>query len=57
MANVDTNNAPDCAHCFLRTTCPDAKPGEFCTMWVSRAPKKREPDPNDQWRRGEDMEA
>ncbi len=56
MANVDLTNAPDCANCFLRTTCPDAVPGEFCVMWVSREPKPREPDPNDQWRRGEEVE-
>lgn len=47
--------APDCALCWLRDSCPDAQPGAFCTMWTSREPAPKEPDPNDQWRRGEDV--
>ena len=30
---IDTTNAPDCDHCFLRDACPDAEPGSFCAMW------------------------
>ena len=52
---IDTTNAPDCDHCFLRDSCPDAEPGSFCVMWQSREPKPREPDPNDLWRQGEDV--
>ena len=52
---IDTTNAPDCDHCFLRDSCPDAEPGTFCVMWRSREPEKREPDPNDLWRQGEDV--
>lgn len=52
---IDTTNAPDCANCFLRDKCADAEPGCFCTYWVSREPPVREPDPNEQWRKGEDV--
>ena len=57
MANSTVlNDYPDCEHCWLRRSCPDAEPGQFCTMWTSREPKPREPDPNEQWRKGEDVE-
>lgn len=55
MANDTQAQAPDCALCWLRDSCPDAQPGAFCTMWTSREPATKEPDPNDQWRRGEDV--
>ena len=54
MADNDQINSPDCANCFLRNSCPDAVPGQFCTMWTSREAPKREPDPNDLWRQGEE---
>ena len=57
MANSTVlNDYPDCEHCWLRRSCPDAEPGQFCTMWTSRESKPREPDPNEQWRKGEDVE-
>ena len=52
---IDTTNAPDCEHCFLRDNCSDAEPGSFCVMWRSQKPKPREPDPNEAWRKGEDV--
>lgn len=52
---IDTTNAPDCDNCFLKDSCADAVPGQFCTAWISREPKPREPDPNDLWRQGEDV--
>ena len=56
MANGTVlNDYPDCEHCWLRRSCPDAEPGQFCTMWTSRESPKREPDPNEQWRKGEDV--
>ena len=54
MADNDQINSPDCANCFLRDSCPNAVPGQFCTKWISREAPKREPDPNDLWRRGEE---
>lgn len=30
--------------------------GTFCAAWQSKAPEGREPDPNDLWNRGEDVE-
>ena len=47
--------APDCDRCWLKDVCDDAQPGSFCTMWVSRDPAAKGPDPNEQWRKGEDV--
>lgn len=47
--------APDCDRCWLKDVCEDAQPGSFCTMWVSREQAAKGPDPNEQWRKGEDV--
>lgn len=54
MTDNERINVPDCAYCFLRDRCADAQPGKFCALWQSREPEKREPNPNDLWRRGEE---
>ena len=55
MDNDTQVKPPDCACCWLRDICPDAQPGTFCTAWATRKPIPKEPDPNDQWRRGEEV--
>ena len=48
--------APDCGTCVWKTECTDAEAGKFCPKWHSRLPEeKNEPDPNEEWRRGEDV--
>lgn len=46
-----------CDNCGKRDTCPLAKEGRFCTGWE---PQNKNPrlgqDPNEQWRRGEDVD-
>ena len=56
MADADRINYPDCAYCWLRDQCADAEPGKFCTYWQSREPVERQPDPNDLWNRGEEVD-
>ena len=53
----DENNisGPDCMTCWQRDACPAAKAGDFCPRWQSAEPVAREPDPNEQWRKGEDV--
>ena len=46
---------PDCASCWLRDSCGDAQPGQFCTMWATREPTPRKPDLNDVWNSGEEV--
>ena len=45
---------PDCMSCWRREECQHAQAGDFCTLWRSAEPEPREPDPNEQWRRGEE---
>ena len=47
---------PDCASCRKRDSCEEAREGYFCAMWQSREPEIKGPDPNEQWRGGEDAD-
>ena len=44
---------PDCKTCRKKDECALAVFGMFCPQWQSIEPKPREPDPNEQWRRGD----
>ena len=46
-----------CNNCGKRDTCPRAKEGHFCLGWEPQDKKPRPgQDPNEQWRRGEDVD-
>ena len=47
---------PDCTTCILRDGCERYAENSFCTKWLSRNPEIRTPDPNDLWKRGEEVE-
>ena len=44
---------PDCATCYKKDTCENARAGCFCCMWQSKPPAATGPDPNEQWMRGD----
>ena len=48
--------SPDCCTCIHRTTCQRAAEGTFCTMWQGREPQPQGEDPNEKWKRGEEVE-
>ena len=48
--------APDCTTCIHRKGCERYAENSFCGRWQSKEPEKREPDPNDLWKRGEEVE-
>ena len=54
MAIIERPAVPDCANCWRRDNCPNATDGDFCAKWQSAKPAAREPNPNDQWNRGEE---
>ena len=48
---------PDCTTCIHRKEgCERAEENSFCTRYASRNPEIRNPDPNEQWLRGEDAD-
>lgn len=54
--NYSERKDPDCATCIRWRTCERAAENSFCTMWQSREPEKREPDPNKLWEQGEEVD-
>lgn len=46
----------DCESCVKREECPLAAFGMFCTRYQSRVPEPEGEDPNELWRRGEDVD-
>ena len=49
-------NGPDCESCIHVKACVFAAFGKFCPMWQSREPQPEGEDPNEAWRRGDDIE-
>ena len=47
---------PDCTTCILRAECARAAENSYCTQYRSRAAEERLPDPNELWKRGEEVE-
>ncbi len=47
---------PDCCICIHRNDCAKYAENSFCTGWQGREPEKDGPDPNDLWRKGEEVE-
>ena len=47
---------PDCTTCIHREGCPNYAENKFCGKYASKNPEIRLPDPNDLWRRGEEVE-
>lgn len=47
---------PDCATCIHLEECDAAEDGHFCPSWQSRAPEPKGENPNDAWRRGDDVD-
>ena len=49
---MSVGKEPGCETCWKREDCPLAVLGHFCPQWQSREPEPREPDPNEEWRKG-----
>lgn len=45
-----------CETCYRREDCERAAEGSFCGQWASKAPEVKGEDPNELWRRGEEVE-
>lgn len=54
--NRGARPVPGCESCIERDSCAEAENGKFCPKWHSQEPEAREPDPNEQWMRGEDAD-
>lgn len=52
----DAGTGPDCTTCIHARGCERYAENSFCTRWQGRAPEKREPDPNELWKQGEEVE-
>lgn len=52
----EEKQSPDCCTCWKRSSCERYAEGSFCTQWQSREPQPQGEDPNDLWKRGEEVE-
>lgn len=52
----EKQQGPDCSTCVHRDGCARYAENSFCTRWADRLPEKEGPDPNDLWRRGEQVD-
>ena len=52
----DEAQRPDCTICAGRKTCALARENSFCTRFRSSEPEPVGPDPNELWKRGEEVE-
>lgn len=46
----------DCVTCIHRADCERAAEGSFCTQWQSHEVVKTGVDPNEAWKRGDDVD-
>ena len=46
---------PDCCTCIHRRECERYRENSYCTKWQSREPNPEGPDPNELWKRGEEV--
>ena len=54
--DVMARKEPDCVTCWKKDSCERAREGAFCPQWQSAEPAPEGPDPNGQWRKGEDSD-
>ena len=52
----EREQAPDCCVCAERKTCELYHENSFCTRFHMNEPAPEGPDPNDLWRRGEEVD-
>lgn len=45
-----------CETCWKRKECARYAEGSFCGEWASKEPEVKGEDPNELWRRGEEVE-
>lgn len=50
-----TEQAPDCSTCIKRKECERYRENSFCTQWAAKEPEPAGPDPNELWKRGEEV--
>ena len=46
----------DCTTCLERKTCDRAQENSYCGRWHSREADPQGPDPNELWKKGEEVE-
>ena len=47
---------PDCCTCLERKTCERYAENNFCTRWRNQEPDPQGEDPNELWKRGEEVD-
>lgn len=45
-----------CETCWKRKECARYAEGSFCGQWASKEPEVKGEDPNEKWRRGEEVD-
>lgn len=54
--NLEERQAPDCCVCIHRKECERFREGSWCTRFQGAEPEKEGEDPNDLWKRGEEVD-
>ncbi len=52
----EEEQGPDCSVCAERETCPRYRENSFCTQFHRNKPEPEGTDPNELWKRGEEVE-
>ena len=52
----EEEQGPDCCVCAERKTCPRYRENSFCTQFRRNKPEPEGTDPNELWKRGEEVE-
>lgn len=50
------SSGPDCSLCIYRADCERRSEGSFCTKFQGKEPEPKGTDPNELWKRGEEVE-